>query len=488
MERRIAMGKFTKITSILLCLALLWSIGIFAFASEEPATEESGEEVDPEVADILPDTDDNDTEIYREIELGAESSAEPEIQGKEEEVSLEEEDNSDDTETVSSELPDAEEADVSIAIETETDTYTNPLYSDLPIQEEFATLYLDDSGTDTSDYSTNYDSYCTTVEEAAVAIREGMKRRQGTVKTSIKSDIDTSSTVYTSIFEEAIKHTGVPTEGDYLQFNYSGYQVSSIKLTDKRTNTYYYTFTFSFTYMDSAEEEAAVDVATEALISSLTPEDDSQYALIRAVYDKVTSTVDYDFYHDSSYLTKYSTYAAAVLNLAVCQGYVSYMYRLLLTLGIPCRIIRGTTQDGSLHGWNIVEIDGLYYNVDATWDAGFVNYSYFLKNEEDFSVTHKRNTTYTTEEFMTEYPMSSVDYKISFFIVGDLYEDYSVNAKDAQYFYKYITGYKITSYVNESVADLNNDNTIDYTDDELLYRYLMGWDDDYGIGEQRVAS
>ena len=53
--------------------------------------------------------------------------------------------------------------------------------------------------------------------------------------------------------------------------------------------------------------------------------------------------------------------------------------------GIPCNVVIGETIDGDsnvdLHGWNIVEINGNYYQLDATWDDPGTNY--------DFSTTPK---------------------------------------------------------------------------------------------------
>ena len=54
---------------------------------------------------------------------------------------------------------------------------------------------------------------------------------------------------------------------------------------------------------------------------------------------------------------------------AVCQGYAGLLYRLCLEMGISCRMITGTGNGGA-HAWNIVALDGKYYNADSTWDAG----------------------------------------------------------------------------------------------------------------------
>ena len=55
-------------------------------------------------------------------------------------------------------------------------------------------------------------------------------------------------------------------------------------------------------------------------------------------------------------------------------------------------------------------MDGLYYNVDATWDAGNTEYQYFLKGSEHFT-DHEADEEFMTEEFTGAYPISAEDYQ-----------------------------------------------------------------------------
>lgn len=50
---------------------------------------------------------------------------------------------------------------------------------------------------------------------------------------------------------------------------------------------------------------------------------------------------------------------------------------------------------GISHVWNIVEMDGLWYNLDVTWDWGkSQNFQWFLKGRESFDITHFRDDAY----------------------------------------------------------------------------------------------
>ena len=59
----------------------------------------------------------------------------------------------------------------------------------------------------------------------------------------------------------------------------------------------------------------------------------------------------------------YSAYGLLVNKTAVCQGYAYAMKHILRKMNIPCEVVTGGD-----HAWNIVNIDGENYYVDATWD------------------------------------------------------------------------------------------------------------------------
>lgn len=61
----------------------------------------------------------------------------------------------------------------------------------------------------------------------------------------------------------------------------------------------------------------------------------------------------------------YSAYGALVDGDAVCQGY-ALAYKLILNqMGIGCITV---SSSGMKHMWNLVQLDGVWYHVDVTWD------------------------------------------------------------------------------------------------------------------------
>lgn len=90
----------------------------------------------------------------------------------------------------------------------------------------------------------------------------------------------------------------------------------------------------------------------------------------RAIHDYICKNTDYD----ESAPYNQSAYSVIVLHKSVCAGYSKAFQYLLNKKGITCYYIPGTTTDSSIggedgaHAWNIIYLDGEYYNVDVLWD------------------------------------------------------------------------------------------------------------------------
>ena len=75
---------------------------------------------------------------------------------------------------------------------------------------------------------------------------------------------------------------------------------------------------------------------------------------------------------------------------AVCAGYAETVRNVLSCMGIESRYVSADNVDSSEHGhaWNLVKLDGEWYNVDLTWDADALveelQPKYLLKSDEDF--------------------------------------------------------------------------------------------------------
>lgn len=134
-----------------------------------------------------------------------------------------------------------------------------------------------------------------------------------------------------------------------------------------------------------------------------------------------------DAYVDSG--MPWTAYGAMAKGDAVCAGYaLAYKY-LLGQAGIPCVYISSSEMN---HAWNGVQINGNWYQVDATWDdpvlnrEGRVGHGYFLLSDETFGTTGKH---YGWDKIVT---CNSKIYESDYVFVGN---DYPVYCRNGNFYY-----------------------------------------------------
>lgn len=111
----------------------------------------------------------------------------------------------------------------------------------------------------------------------------------------------------------------------------------------------------------------------------------SDYERERYVHDALAGRVEYDLNSNMSQ----SAYSGLVTSRTVCAGYARAFQYLMQQLGIPCYYCTGYA--GEDHAWNIVRLEGEYYNVDVTWDdTAQLTHDYFNKTDAEFAPTHIR--------------------------------------------------------------------------------------------------
>lgn len=284
-------------------------------------------------------------------------------------------------------------------------TQVNPLYQDTVSKSDLKTskplLY-------SSSYE-NEEYY--SVSEAADVIRPYLKQRieEFTVNAYLRNfnNNEQLKTLMTDIIDAAMEHTGVPTEGDYLLWQYAGWSASCNG--GESNGTAYVTISYTLTYYTTAAQERKVDAVVDDLLNEWDADDFEDAYKLSAIYDYLCENITYDYknLNDDNYKLKHTAYAGLVNGTCVCQGYALILYRFALELGVDCRLIAG--DGGGPHGWNIAEVDGFYYNLDSTWDAGMDVYNYFLVSPDHFT-DHIRYDEYDTRAFHQEYPMSKSDY------------------------------------------------------------------------------
>lgn len=118
---------------------------------------------------------------------------------------------------------------------------------------------------------------------------------------------------------------------------------------------------------------------------------DTELEQIRHIHDHLAATVDYTYGQNV-----YTADSAIVRKQAVCEGYAKAFVYFMNQLGIQSVYCTGSA-GGETHGWNLVQLDGAYYNVDITWDdpiglpEGEWRYDYFLKSDAALAESHTRD-------------------------------------------------------------------------------------------------
>lgn len=147
--------------------------------------------------------------------------------------------------------------------------------------------------------------------------------------------------------------------------------------------------------MSNSEIENAKTIFNNGVNKALAQVDDSmddaQKALV--IHDYLLSN---SYYADDDKYIAHSAYGIFYNRRTVCAGYaLAYSY-LLTKLGIPCQYMYS---ESMAHAWNVVQIDGSWYQCDLTWDDtsarfgvnedayGIVCHEYFLKSK-DYMTNH----------------------------------------------------------------------------------------------------
>ena len=163
-------------------------------------------------------------------------------------------------------------------------------------------------------------------------------------------------------------------------------------------------YAFDMGYLCTKEQLAEVDRQVPEIIRSLELEGMDDEAKIKLVYEYVCTHFVYD-----NTETKYSAYDGLTSGSMVCQGYALLLSKLMWEADIPCRIIAGRSQNQT-HAWNTVKLNGMWYNLDSTWDGADdldkpMKWTFFLKSQADFE-DHVRFAEMDTEEYHASHPVA----------------------------------------------------------------------------------
>lgn len=159
-------------------------------------------------------------------------------------------------------------------------------------------------------------------------------------------------------------------------------------------------FTYSY-YFDTAEIGTKIAALNGALQDALAhiPQDGSAQDKLSAIHDIVCEGATYDneaaskdiAFDDERYIQASNAYNALVEGSAICGGYAKAVAYLCHLADVPVIYATGYDREAGIaeggHAWNIVELEGSYYVIDATFDDTLSfppSHEYFLMPYERY--------------------------------------------------------------------------------------------------------
>ncbi len=246
-----------------------------------------------------------------------------------------------------------------------------------------------------------------TRKEVVKAIRKDLLNRKSRIEVAFKDSVRKEINDLGELMEEVMAYDSDANakDADYLEYSLTGWSVQMEWIKGRSAS-----LMLEVSYKCTLKEEKELDKKAAGVLKALKLEKASDVKKVRAIHDYIVKRVNYDLTYE-----KASAYDALIGKSAVCEGYAMAAYLMFTQAGLDCKIIGGTA-DGEAHAWNIVKVDGKWYNIDLTWDDPITSdgtemlmYDYYLKSTADFK-DHKRDAAYRTDEFVKAHPIAKTSY------------------------------------------------------------------------------
>jgi hypothetical protein len=206
---------------------------------------------------------------------------------------------------------------------------------------------------------------------------------------------------------------------DYIHYIYSGYRYSA-----KSTKTGEINVSFTITYLETKAQTIYVKDQVQLILKEIIKPNMTDFQKEKAIHDYVVSHIAYD-----TNLANYSAYAALTKGKTVCQGFALLTYRMLDEVGIKNQIVEGYA-GGRSHAWNLVQIEGNWYQLDTTWDdpvpfeKGRVLDTYFNLTDAELQKDHSW--------VHTNYPVADTIYKDKTLLKTEVKKEVTTTVQELQ--------------------------------------------------------
>lgn len=148
-------------------------------------------------------------------------------------------------------------------------------------------------------------------------------------------------------------------------------------------------YTLQFEYIEGASQQevldmrSMIDTRSKEIARDLKLGGMSDYEKIETINQYLCDNV---YYPDEPYIPHdHTPYGTLFSGRAVCEGYARSAKILCDLAGIDCYYVTGYCNNDPVnggHAWNLVKIDGEWYQLDITWNDSSSTNDYFLVTDD----------------------------------------------------------------------------------------------------------
>ncbi|RXM73286.1 transglutaminase [Clostridium tetani] len=199
-------------------------------------------------------------------------------------------------------------------------------------------------------------------------------------------------------------------------YEQSNVQVSGYSGSNERTLKI--TLKYRLPKKTMIKQKTAVENKTKEFLNSHITNSMKDVEREIAIHDYLVKNAEYDVENYKKGITvpeNHNAYGVLVLGKGVCESYAKAFYTVAKVAGLEVKYVTGIGNNApgrsENHAWNMVKLDGEWYNVDVTWDDPIYNspkdkwievqYKYFNLPDSIMNKTHTR------DEKLVKYPIAN---------------------------------------------------------------------------------
>lgn len=232
----------------------------------------------------------------------------------------------------------------------------------------------------------------TTLEELKVPLAEGISNGQTKIEIKAsKEAVDELGKVEFGTFMDDVLYK----VDDYYHNEINNYRYEGNWVDGS------YTLEFTINYLETPDQTMQVQQEVKRILTNIVDDTMTEDEKVKVIHDYIVTHVQYDVNGLNNRNEAHTAYAALFedktgeKNQTVCQGYALVFYKMAKEAGLEARIMTGKSRDQN-HAWNLIRINGEWYQIDLTWDdptgvddLNYVRYDYYNLTDEQLKKDHQ---------------------------------------------------------------------------------------------------